>query len=861
MPIRLVNPSDGSESQSADEELEEIQCDDLKIQNTILTSYYLFRESRIKLVKDVIEEKSTHWKSLKKKAFGNMLDSDSNCELTLDDDECPNIEKLQNIQSENAEHTDFLSESIIPGNYSRKFQYFYKNNEAYKLKEPRPLAEFHSPVSPPIWPSDINLALDAPTLKTDTVYIEECYAQRKSKTKNELKANFGRKMEPKTVYVAKTKKSKKKQDLSAQEDLEATNILKFESRFESGNLQEAVQTSEFSYELKLRKDLNTAGHTQWFYFRVENGIKGIPYRFKITNLMKPKCLYNEGMKPLLYSSILADSIGKGWHRVGEDISYVENEIQEDGVVTFTLTFTFSFPASNDTIFFAHCYPYTYSFLQNFLHKIKCNPDTSQYIKHKVLGKTIAGNNLDMLCITKKVYHPDELVGRKALILIARVHPGETNSSWMMHGLIEFLLGTSMEAEYLRANYVIKLIPMLNPDGVIVGNHRCNLNGFDLNRQWRDSPKQQINSPEVWMARQMILNTLKSREIALFCDMHGHNRKHGVFLYGCNNDFDPSKRYMERVFPYMLSKQYPEVFSFKRCQFQLQKKKEGTARIVMFKEFGILNSFTLEASFCGSIDNDKDNFHFNPNHLTVMGVSIVKTLYEFFSQIITIENAIVPLKELQEISRAIESKKPEYLPLPSDSEDTTSDDEELRKRLVKKKKVKVATKTVPRRPILGRPSSSARLRKQSDTSLSIQNIESRPETPISNRVEPRQSLDISKPPKLPIQNLSIPDNVSVGSRPTSAASSNRNSVKILNNRQNSISSINSRKYFAPRHSSMPSIVIPVVTMVDFSSAARAPVSAQTPINCSFPVGVTPDGNKTIRYKPGVRSKSHNDIHYH
>ena len=26
---------------------------------------------------------------------------------------------------------------------------------------------------------------------------------------------------------------------------------------------------------------------------------------------------------------------------------------------------------------------------------------------------------------------------------------------------------------------------MNPDGVILGNSRCNLHGFDLNRQWKN----------------------------------------------------------------------------------------------------------------------------------------------------------------------------------------------------------------------------------------------------------------------------------------------------------------------------------------------------------------------------------------
>ena len=33
----------------------------------------------------------------------------------------------------------------------------------------------------------------------------------------------------------------------------------------------------------------------------------------------------------------------------------------------------------------------------------------------------------------------------------------------------FLLGDSEEAKELRNTYVFKIVPMLNPDGVVVGN--------------------------------------------------------------------------------------------------------------------------------------------------------------------------------------------------------------------------------------------------------------------------------------------------------------------------------------------------------------------------------------------------------
>lgn len=56
---------------------------------------------------------------------------------------------------------------------------------------------------------------------------------------------------------------------------------------------------------------------------------------------------------------------------------------------------------------------------------------------------------------------------------------------MMRGVIEFLTGPSETAAALRDRFVFKIVPMLNPDGVIVGNTRCNLAGRDLNRQYKN----------------------------------------------------------------------------------------------------------------------------------------------------------------------------------------------------------------------------------------------------------------------------------------------------------------------------------------------------------------------------------------
>ena len=46
------------------------------------------------------------------------------------------------------------------------------------------------------------------------------------------------------------------------------DCLKFESRFESGNLAKVIRITEAYYEIYLRPDYYTSKHCQWFYFQV-----------------------------------------------------------------------------------------------------------------------------------------------------------------------------------------------------------------------------------------------------------------------------------------------------------------------------------------------------------------------------------------------------------------------------------------------------------------------------------------------------------------------------------------------------------------------------------------------------------------
>ncbi|MEE6499192.1 hypothetical protein FKM82_003352 [Ascaphus truei] len=408
-------------------------------------------------------------------------------------------------------------------------------------------------------------------------------------------------------------------------DVQPDNDLQFESRFESGNLQKATRVGMHEYELTLRTDLYTSKHTQWFYFQMKNTRKGVPYRFTITNLMKSSSLFNAGMKPLLYSQQDALLGGTGWRREGKDIKYYKSSRSEDGTTLYSLTWTFEFPHDQDTCYFAHCYPYTYSDLQRDLQSMASDPTRSQYCKLRALCRSLAGNPVYLLTITSPSASPTAACTKKAVVVTARVHPGETNGSWMMKGFLDFLLSDSPDAHLLRDTFIFKVVPMLNPDGVIVGNYRCSLSGRDLNRNYRSMLKDSF--PCIWHTRAMIKRLLAEREVSLYCDFHGHSRKSNIFMYGCNNKHQPEAKLHERVFPLMLSKNAPDKFFFKGCKFKVQKGKEGTGRIVMWRQ-GVRNSYTMESTFGGSTLGNKKGTHFTTEDFKSMGHHFCDTLLDY-----------------------------------------------------------------------------------------------------------------------------------------------------------------------------------------------------------------------------------------
>jgi murein tripeptide amidase MpaA len=107
-------------------------------------------------------------------------------------------------------------------------------------------------------------------------------------------------------------------------------------------------------------------------------------------------------------------------------------------------------------------PYPYS---RYNKIYKCIPCTKIEI-----SRTVLGNKIEAFLINENSN------SNVIVVAMARQHPGESVGSWMMEGFVNRLLESQNGFSWV-------LLPMVNVDGVILGNSRTGVQGYDFNRHW------------------------------------------------------------------------------------------------------------------------------------------------------------------------------------------------------------------------------------------------------------------------------------------------------------------------------------------------------------------------------------------
>jgi hypothetical protein len=277
--------------------------------------------------------------------------------------------------------------------------------------------------------------------------------------------------------------------------------LTFAASFESANLRAAVRIGACEYDLFMAPDLNDVSdfglRCQWFFFAITGAQPGLEYRFNICNFNKKESLFNCGVQPLVACvskpeppSVADECSPDVWKRTGSNIVYypspyrapprpktaqarttsltpgdqhatskppgMEPSIEKlwkalgpkadaAGKGLYALSFTTQFPSA-DQYFLASCFPYTYTDLQSFLLKEAWMEGASgldfagsSTTRRSLLCHTVGGNRCDLLTITDFESSAAEIAEREVVVFTARVHPGESNASWVMQVHPTYLL--------------------------------------------------------------------------------------------------------------------------------------------------------------------------------------------------------------------------------------------------------------------------------------------------------------------------------------------------------------------------------------------------------------------------------------
>lgn len=346
------------------------------------------------------------------------------------------------------------------------------------------------------------------------------------------------------------------------------------SDFDSGNLSrvKVIRDTETSAEIKgvVAPDMAGTEHKasigtkRWFYFTASGGRQGVVFQVTLVGMNKDlKRLFEQCGHTPLTRITTADGQHGDWHRGCEEV--ITNTGGGKFGITFQYRFQSNYPAGA-TSSFAFCYPFTYTDCQDLLNgysarflsgasstktKKEIKSSDSIYFHREVLINSIENRRVDLLTVSSwagimpetepRLEHlfPDESSARARMFepsakqiffISSRVHPGETPASHVLNGFLEFILREDdPRSQALRAAFVFKIVPMINPDGVVRGHMRCDSLGENLNRVYMQPDRN--NHPAVYSIKRLLEHHCDTGALKFYIDLHAHGTKRGCFLFG------------------------------------------------------------------------------------------------------------------------------------------------------------------------------------------------------------------------------------------------------------------------------------------------------------------------------------------
>lgn len=315
------------------------------------------------------------------------------------------------------------------------------------------------------------------------------------------------------------------QQPSRQNEGSSTDI-SIHTNFEGGNLGEVRQIAANHWECAVAGESDSEDRNRqasWYYFRID-GAQGEKLTIDLTKLLG-EYNYKPGAHAITAETRPVVSYDqKEWrHLKDNEVEWNEEKVE----------LTLKIKPEENKMWVAHQPPYTTARLNQLLNSFQGDP----FVQLSQIGESAEGKALHLLTLT----NPDAPSENKKVIwLMARQHSWESGTSWVMEGALKYLLD-SEEGKELLNQYIFKVMPMADPDGVARGGVRFNTFGHDLNRNWDLVIPEEM--PEIYAQKTAIVNwLLQGKKIDIFLTLH--NTEAADYIQG------PDLAVGQRLFDYM-----------------------------------------------------------------------------------------------------------------------------------------------------------------------------------------------------------------------------------------------------------------------------------------------------------------------
>ena len=307
----------------------------------------------------------------------------------------------------------------------------------------------------------------------------------------------------------------------------------------------------------------------------------------------------------------------------------------------TIKYNFDLPKER-YVLFSFCFPWSYEKNESFLKYIKEKPKNKNIYYHdEILTLSKEKRNIHLLTITSKkniiINKKDSTLNglfpdknrcnltqhdKHIIFITARVHPGETPGTLMFNGILKALLDSENNInKLLLDNFIFKLIPIINVDGVSNGYFRLNTEGYNLNRCYL-GPSPKIN-PENYAITKLFYHYSSNYKVRYYFDLHADMNVRGVYTFG--NALKSFEEHVENVLFSFIFKINSTHVDFSHCIFTQRSMgtkakndsmgKEATSRVQFYQKTGLIHTYTIESTYFkgefnkDNIENEKGKIYF------------------------------------------------------------------------------------------------------------------------------------------------------------------------------------------------------------------------------------------------------------